>query len=111
MHEVGSWANLMPWTVNIASRTSGDSYSGNLYGSDVGYRAAIQTNPGAEVIKDATNHEIVYKYKLYLATTTQPDPLDRVTLPSTFGSLTPEIVAMRPVSDESGIHHVVLWVK
>ena len=73
--------------------------------------AAIQVNGGDEVIKDATGQEIVFKYKIHLQTNTIPDVLDKVTLPSEFGSVTPEIMNVKPVSDENGIHHVVLWVK
>ncbi len=42
-----------------------------------------------------------------------PNSLDKVTLPSAapFNSGTPEIVQVKPTSDENGIHHVVLWVK
>ena len=111
MPAVASWANLMPYSVTVTSRSSGDSYSGQTYGTAVSYNAAIQVNAGNEVIKSASNQEIVFKYKVYLQTTTQPGQLDEVTLPSDFNSETPEIVAMRPVSDENGIHHVILWVK
>ncbi len=100
--------------VSVAARTSGNSYSVQTYGTAVNYNAAIQVNGGdevIEVIKDATGQEIVFKYKIHLQTTTIPDVLDKVTLPSEFGSVTPEIMNVKPVSDENGIHHVVLWVK
>ena len=111
MPAVASWANLMPWSVSVAPRTAGDSYSDQTYGAPVSYNAAIQVNAGNEVIKTTSNQEIVFKYKIFLQTTTTPGQLDQVTLPSAFNSETPEIVTMRPVSDENGIHHVVLWVK
>ncbi len=111
MPTVASWTNLMPWSVTLAPRSSGGSYSGQSYGTAVSYNAAIQVNAGEEVIKTGTGQEVVYKYKIYLQTTTVPDPLDQVTLPSEFGGVTPEIVMVQPVADENGIHHVKLWVK
>ena len=113
MPAVASWANLMPWSVSIAPRTSGDSYSGQTYGTAVSHNARIEPNPGDRVIKDSLGQEIVFAYKVFLQTTTAPNALAKVTLPSAapFNSGTPEIVHVEPQSDENGIHHVVLWVK
>ncbi len=115
MSAIGAWGDMMPWTVTVAPRSSGNSYSGQSYGTAVSHDAAIQMNIGTQggdsIVKDATGQEVVFRYRIFLKTTTIPDVLDEVTLPSEFGSVTPEIVNVKPVSDENGIHHVILWVK
>lgn len=110
MSAIGSWNDMMPWTVTVAPRSSGNSYSGQTYGAAIGHSAAIQMNRGDEVIKTAEGQEVVFSYKIFLETTTIPGKLDQVTLPAEFGSVTPEIVMVKPVSDENGLHHIVMWV-
>ena len=99
---------LLPWNVTVEKYISKDPWGKPIYGGPVIYRAQIQFRHSEVTNKEG---ERVYGRTIcYLDCIDPIDTLDRITLPVEFGSLQPNIIAVRRVSDERGLHHVVLVV-
>jgi len=107
---------LFDATVTIAKRscTHTDGYPKPGYGTAKSYYAHIERS--ADLRRMEGGREIVSKRKVFLYSSTGwtaatiPTPADRMTLPNTHGpDVTPQIMLSQIVSDEFGIHHIVLW--
>ena len=92
-------------TVTIAPRSGYDEYAKPTYGAAVSYKAKIEQS--GKLIMNAQGEEVVGKYTLFLDTTTPPDVNGQLTMPSGFETVN-KIIAIRPVSDEFGINHVMV---
>lgn len=102
-------------TITIERRTCShtDGYVSAGYGPAVEYQAKIERS--AELDRNDEGREIVSRRKVFLYISSAwtaanvPRVVDRLTLPETHAPTQPQIRLVQPVSDENGIHHIVLW--
>ncbi len=105
---ISDYRSMMKNIVQIEPWKSRDSYGDATYGTTKTYQARIEMK--ATLIRDANGREIAARGKVYLATSTVPSTKDRLTLPTPYTPTNPLILDVRPVEDETGIHHVVLVI-
>jgi hypothetical protein len=104
---------LFDTTVTVAPRSGIDDYTKPTYGSAVTYSAHIER--AEELLRTDVGQERVSKRKVFLYNaagwtgSNMPTANSQLTLPATHPPTTPQIIMVQPVSDENGIHHVVLW--
>jgi len=108
MFAVTDWLSMMPHTVIVEACTSANSYGELTYGSCTSYRAAIQGPQ--KFLHHGTQQEQVSRQTVYLASTSAVSSLARITLPAGFDVLQPPLLDDARVSDESGFHHVRLYL-
>jgi hypothetical protein len=100
---------LMPETVSVAAVTATDGYGKRTYGTATSYRARVRHK--TQRIFSVNNVEEWAKHKVWIApnadgTIPTLDARSLVTLPD--GSQ-PPVLAVDHVTDEDGVHHVLVW--
>ncbi len=104
---------LFDTTVTVAPSTGMDVYTKPSYGAAVTYKAHIERSE--EMHRNDEGQERISKRKVFLysesgwTSSSVPTADSQLTLPATHSPTTPQIIMVQPVSDENGIHHVVLW--
>lgn len=105
--------DLFDTTVTIEKRTGLDKFTDATYGSPTTYAAHIERSE--DTVRTELGHEQVSRRKVFLysevgwTSSTVPSSEDRLTLPATHSPTTPQIMMVQNVSDENGLHHIVLW--
>lgn len=114
MRPVSRWAHLMASNVSIAARTSQDGYGKPAYGTPVVYRAHLSKK--RVIARNDHGQEVSSEKSLHLATTAHIEETAQVTL-STQDAGSTEEFALHPVIkaverryDQSGPHHVVVFL-
>lgn len=103
------WLDFMPETVTVNSYVSQSVSGAKTYNpTAVSYPARIELKNHR--IVDMNGREILAKGRVFLGTTTIIDTRDKLTLPAGYVPQTPPILAVNPVADESGTHHVTLEI-
>ncbi len=105
---IEEFGGFMPNTIELEAWKSRDAYGEDTFGVAQSFRARIQM--GNKIIRTATGNEAVSRGRIFVATIFAPSTKDRLTLPSPYTPAKPPILDVRPVQDESGIHHVVLFI-
>ena len=104
---------LFDTTATVAPSTSVDVYTNPSYGAAVTYKAHIERSE--EMHRTDEGQERISKRKVFLysedgwTSSNVPTADSQLTLPGTHPPTQPQIIMVQPVSDENGIHHVVLW--
>ena len=103
---IAEWDGMMPHSITIEPYQSVDPYGVYIYGSAVTYQARIQGK--MRLIMNMQGEQIASSVTVYVAGfgITQQD---RLTLPSPFVPNQPPILNVGVVSDESGLHHTVIY--
>ena len=105
--------DLFSHNVTIAKRTGLDKFSKPTFGAATTYPAAIERSQ--DTVRTDQGHETVSKRKVFLyssvgwTSSTVPSSEDQLTLPGTHAPTHPQILMVQNVSDERGLHHIVLW--
>jgi hypothetical protein len=106
---VDEWADFMPDTVTLdawVGKTVSDAPIYALAPATFQARVEIKNH----MIRDNKGNEIVARGRVFMRTTVIPDTRDKLVLPGRFEPVSPPILAVNPVSDESGTHHVTLEI-
>jgi hypothetical protein len=106
---------LFDTTATIAKRSSShtDGYTDPGYDTPTTYYAHIERSE--ETVRREDGREFVSRRKVFLycstgwTATNMPRTSDQLTLPATHPPTTPQIMMITPVSDEYGIHHIVIY--
>jgi hypothetical protein len=112
---ISRWFDMMPQTVNIATLSSLNDFGEPSYGADVSYKARIVGR--AENVVDWTGQEIFSRSHIYLGSNVKIGASDRVTLSTDDVASTgqeivsPRILAVNHVPDQTGFHHTKIWLK
>ena len=103
-------------TVTILKQTSSHDAKGYpLVGhasSGITYRAHIEQ--GEAFVRTETGQIVVGHRKVFLysstgwATSSIPRVVDKIILPPTHPPTSPQMLSVAPVSDENGIHHILI---
>ncbi len=93
-------------TIEPHTGTSTDGYNKPTYGTAVSYSAKIEM--AVENIRTDEQEDVVSSRKIFLSTQTAPATVDKITLPAGFEPLNPKILAVRTVTDDVGVNHIVL---
>lgn len=99
---------MMPRSIGIKPMTSRDAWGNRSYGTISYYQGRIQNKRRKVINRDGD--EVISETTLYLATTVNIGIDDQITMPSGFLPLHPEIIAVRPLDDDWGSHHLTLYV-
>jgi len=99
--------SLMPHEITVAPYSSQDRYGAPTFGTAVSYTALVQQK--VRQVRDLAGEERVSMVTVYVNTTTAITPRDKLTLPAGFTPQTPPIISVARQSDESGLHHCVLY--
>lgn len=105
---IGEWADFMPDTISINAFVSRGS-------SGITYSATTNTYPAYIELKnhlviDSQGREVMARGTVYVGTASMIGIEDLLTLPSRYVPQQPPIIAVRPVSDESGVHHIEMEI-
>lgn len=77
------------------------------------YQCHIERKEETIRLEDGRNVVSHRKVFLYSSTswssTSIPRTIDKLILPATHPPVEPQILGVQPVSDENGIHHVMIW--
>lgn len=103
---ISRWADMMPHTVMIEPWQGVDEYGAPTYGVAVIYRARVQAK--IRKIVTAQGEEVVSMLTCYIAGL-GITPQDRITLPNQFSPNQPKILDVGLISDETGLHHSVVY--
>jgi hypothetical protein len=112
---VSRWFDMMPQTVSIATRSSLNDFGEPSFGADVSYKARIVGR--AENVVDWTGQEVFSRSHIYLGSNAKIGAGDRVTLSTDDVASTgqeivsPTILAVNHVPDQTGFHHTKIWLK
>jgi hypothetical protein len=112
---VNRWFDMMPQSVSIAPVGALNDFGEPSYGADVSYKARIVGR--AENVVNWTGQEVFSKSHIYLGSNVKIGAGDRVTLSTGDVASTgqeivsPTILAVNHVPDQSGFHHTKIWVK
>lgn len=99
-------AKFFNQTVTIEPKSGKDGYNKPTFGTAVSYKAKIEQS--VENVRTDDNTEVVSSRKVFLNTQTAPSTTDQLTLPTGFEPLQPKILAVRIVTDDIGINHIVV---
>lgn len=105
---IGEYLGMMPNIVKLEPFSSLDAFGEPSFGAAQSFRARIELK--GRLIRDNQGREVASRGRVFLATTAPPSTKDRLTLPAPYEPTNPLILDVRPVEDESGIHHVVLMI-
>ncbi len=105
---VDDFLDCMPDTVAIAPFVSVDSYGNRTFGAGVNYSAKISGKTA--IVKTASGEEKASTKRIYLGSSVVIGASDEVTLPASHVPQKPPILAVTPVTDESGQHHSVIFI-
>lgn len=100
--------DFLPHSISIEPYSSQDEYGEPSYGVAVTYRGRVEIKN--MMVRDDFGKERVASGRIFLNTTSIPTTKDRVTLPSGYDPATPEILAVMPQENETGIDHIVLMI-
>ena len=98
---------MMPHTITVAPYSSDDRYGAPTFGTAVSYTALVQQK--VRQVRNLAGEERVSMVTVYVNTTAAITPKDRLTLPAGFTPQTPPIISVARQSDESGLHHTVIY--
>lgn len=101
------YGELLADTVTVEPHVSTDASGAKTYGAAVTYRCHIDGR--ARLVRDNFGEQRAVSVAVYLAATPAVTQEDRLTLPAPYSPTQPPIIAVRPVSDEAGWHHQVLY--
>jgi len=100
--------SMMPHTIGVKPWGASDAWGNPTFGTLVSYQGRIE-NKRRKVINQL-GEEVISNSTLYLATTAGIGIRDQITLPSGCLPVNPVILAIERQHDESGAHHVVVYV-
>lgn len=106
--KIGVFRDFMPHTVTVEPYSGQSAYGESTYGTAVTYPARVEMK--SRRLAGLGGVEIAARGRIFLGTTTVPSAKDRITLPASFVPTQPPILDASPVNDESGIHHVVVFI-
>lgn len=108
--DVGFWADFMSDTVTINAFISRSVSGVPTYNMLVtkSYPAYIEMKN--HLVVDRQGREVMARGRVFMGTTEVPGIEDLLTLPAEFTPRTPPMIAVNPVNDESGTHHVTLEI-
>jgi len=99
--------SLMPHTITVAAELSRDVSGNKTYDTAESYTARV-VNKLKRVI-NAEGHEAVSHTTCYVDTVDSIKLSSQITLPSGFSPQQPPIIRVDRLSDESGLHHTVIY--
>lgn len=114
MRPIAAWLRYMPSTIQVAPRTANDGYGKPTYGDAVSYRTHL--THGDRLVKGMNGQDIVCNVTAHLATPVVIPATSQVTLSTgDVGStesymVHPLIAAVGQSYDQTGLHHVVLFL-
>jgi len=100
--------SMMPHTVGITPDTETDAWGNRTYGTLVSYRCRIENKRRKMISK--TGQEVISETALYLDTVAAIGIDSKVTMPTGYLPLNPEIIAVKILDDENGAYASVLYV-
>lgn len=95
--------DMMPQTVIVAPYTGQNGDGEPTHGAGVSYPARVEGRIRYVATRDGADRIAVRR--VYLGTTASINVKDKITLPD---GTSPPIIAVSPVDDEEGPHHVVV---
>lgn len=103
------WLDFMPDEVTITPWTAHSVSGVPTYGG------TPRTHPARIEMKnhlciDASGREILARGRVFMGTTTIPSVKDKITLPAEYVPVSPPIISVNPISDETGIHHITIEI-
>jgi hypothetical protein len=105
---ISKWLSMMPDTIQVRASTGLDEFRRRTYSAvTTPYRARIEQQ--TKKVVSATGEEKVSTKQVFLATTVPISHEDQIILPAPHVPSTPPIIAVQPVDDENGIHHVMVF--
>ena len=103
------WIDMMSDTVTITPWTAQNVSGVPTYGG-ASWNSPAHIEMKNHLIVDAMGREILAKGRVFMGTTQVPSVKDKITLPSNYVPVSPPILAVNLINDESGIHHVTLEI-
>lgn len=105
---IADMADFLPHTITIEPYSGQDKYGDPSFGSPVSYKGRVELKN--RMVRDNVGQERVSRGKIFLNTQTIPSAKDRITLPSGYEPTNPEILAIHPKENETGIDHIVIMM-
>ena len=105
---VTQFRDFFAHTVTLEAWTGQDAYGKATYGAAVTYPARVEMK--SRLIAGSAGTQLAARGRVFLGTATVPNDKDRLTLPASFVPTQPPILDVYPETDETGIHHIVLYI-
>lgn len=99
---------MMDETIVRTPFSGKDAWNNPSFGTAVSYTARVQQK--VVVLRNADGREVTSATQCYVATTDVFDERDLITLPSGYLPQQPPIIHVKPVHDEQGGHHTVVFL-
>lgn len=101
-------ADFLPHLISIEPYSGQDRFGEPSFGTAVVYKGRVELKN--RMVRDSLGQERVSRGKIFLNTQTIPSSKDRITLPTGYEPTNPEILAIHPKENETGIDHIVIMM-